>query len=86
MKFAKPIGLAFLFGGVWMPICIVVAIFAALTVFGLAAGAIYRATHPGASPCLELVVEKQLLPKDPLADRSEVRIRPGMRLRACPHV
>ncbi len=36
-----------LFGGVWLPICIVIAIFAALTVFGLAAGAAYRAMHKG---------------------------------------
>ena len=34
-----------LFGGVWLPICVVIAICAALTVFGLAAGAVYRAMH-----------------------------------------
>ncbi len=34
-----------LFGGIWLPICIVIAIFAVLTVFGLAAGGVYRAMH-----------------------------------------
>ncbi|MCI8468883.1 MAG: hypothetical protein HFJ75_05280 [Eggerthellaceae bacterium] len=34
-----------LFAGVWLPACVVVAIFAVLTVFGLAAGAAYRALH-----------------------------------------
>ena len=34
-----------LFSGAWLPICIVVAIFAALTVFGLAAGVISSLTQ-----------------------------------------
>ena len=36
-----------LFSGVWLPICVVIAIFAVLTVFGLLAGCIYRAMHKG---------------------------------------
>lgn len=39
-----------LFGGAWLPICVVAAIFIALTVFGLIAGAVYRALHKDA-PC-----------------------------------
>ncbi len=34
-----------LFAGVWLPICVVVAIFAVLTIFGLFAGFVYRAIH-----------------------------------------
>lgn len=34
-----------LFHGVWLPVVVVVAIFAALTVFGLLAGAAYGALH-----------------------------------------
>lgn len=33
------------FGGVWLPIGIVISIFACLTVFGLVAGAVYRVLH-----------------------------------------
>ncbi len=34
-----------LFGGVWIPICVVISIFAVLTLFGLFAGFAYRAIH-----------------------------------------
>lgn len=37
-----------LFGGAWLPICIVSAIFAVLTVFGLIAGAVCRVLHAAA--------------------------------------